>query len=176
MNKSMTAKYCAMLYYTRKQSPSRFYTTLHVITGSLAFIRGHGMYRYVILWSGLSLVGCHSQGHSVIYNNTITTFDEQQMIRVSGDTFVKLFNAQPGEETTVLPFAELEALCSQYAPNLAPTKNKYLFTDAMRKGFFSRFQSAMKTDYDKETYANMSTGFVSVAFDVCESAWQQKHA
>lgn len=134
------------------------------------------MYKHLVLCAGLLLMGCHSSTHSLNSRGSITTFDEQQMARVSGDTFMKLHDSKSEDGIAAPPFAELETLCSQYAPHLAPAKNKNLFTDAMRKGYFSRFQSAMKTDYDKDMYSNMSIGFISVAFDVCESAWQQSHA
>lgn len=133
------------------------------------------MYQKILLCSGLVIMGCQHapQSHNT---HTITTFNEQQMIDVSGEAFLRLYNTKSMDEGRVSPFINLEELCSRYAPHLAPSKNKNRFTDAMREGFYSRFKPMMKTEYDKEAYMNMSVNFVSVAFDICESAYQRGQA
>lgn len=131
------------------------------------------MYHKMLLCSGLALFGCHhpSQQQPV---RAINTFDEQQMREISGDAFLRLYNTRSMDEGRVSPFVNLEDLCSRYSPQAAPSKNKNQFTEAMREGFNDTFKPMMKTDYDKDIYMNMSVSFVSVAFNVCESAYQRR--
>lgn len=131
------------------------------------------MYHKMLLCSGLALLGCHHPSQQQ-HARAITTFNEQQMREISGDAFLRLYNTRSMDEGRVSPFADLEDLCSRYGPQVAPSKNKNIFTEAMRDGFNATFKPMMKTDYDKDIYMNMSVSFVSVAFDVCESAYQRR--